>query len=481
MPHANTTADTFTHNMFAILAVAVVASGTNDTEEDVGVFTDGCGGRIDSKLRWQAYCARRFDLTEDVQARQFCDMETGMNTEPWGYRNLSAMMQSLLRENPAAECPMEEEQEMSLDHNQTKGYQTSPTCTVHRFERDYWASKPDLANTSIVLHNKQNKKECWDILPPSTLTGCTHRVDRCLNSTSIIDHECKNETAANRLHIRQLGKTCPTLKQLKHAFEPLIVKNKDFKEEILRDFLGKFTVVIGDSITRGTGAYRYHKKRANGWGIRLYWGAKNWGEEALGLRKGDTCLVAKDGLSTHKLKLEMAGKGISKHYYVTNAPKKAIHKCFKDTRSDRIPRTAILNMGANDFLDNTNIFAYEQNLKWLVGKMQHWSRGALRGLILAIHPFPASGKREFPNGKGVYDWRSAVVNTVHAVADWTRTTYNEVHKKGNRSYDWVTVYNANVPLSWCAEYNFADGIHPNARGHYLLAVDFMRTLLKPQN
>eukprot|EP01059_Diplonema_ambulator_P017466 TRINITY_DN29478_c0_g1_i1.p1 TRINITY_DN29478_c0_g1~~TRINITY_DN29478_c0_g1_i1.p1 ORF type:complete len:478 (+),score=134.25 TRINITY_DN29478_c0_g1_i1:51-1436(+) len=459
------------------LVLILVASCGVMEEEDTGMFTDGCKGRIESKLRWQAYCSRKFDLSSDEQSKVFCGMEGGVDAEQWGYASLTDLLTSLLTEDPAVPVKEPPVAAAAIDYNQTKDLPLPNACSVHRLEKRYWEKRPDLRAHSVTMYQKLARKECWDVIPAATLTTCTHKVERCLNYSMLIDTECKNETAPRRVHTRQLGKTCPTLSQLKTAFAPVLGKKFVFKEEYLRDFLGKFTVLVGDSITRGTGAYRYHKRKLDGWGIRLFWGAKQWGEEMLGIRKGDQCVVAKDGLSTHKLRLEMQGKGISKHYYVVNAPRKLVHQCFKDSRPDRRPSTVVLNIGANDFLDNTNIVDYERNLKWLIGKMQHWSGGSLKGLILAIHPFPVNGRREAVSG-GLYQWKTAVVDAVHRVALWTRTEYNPTHARGNRSYSWVTVHDFNTPLSWCAEYNFADGIHPNARGHFLLAIDFLRSMIK---
>jgi len=306
--------------------------------------------------------------------------------------------------------------------------------------------------------------------------GCTHRIRRCVNSTSLrpAGSNCDSVTAPVTISSRPLGGVCPSYAQLRAALQgDGLPRNRPelVHPGVMRDMLNEssFVGVLGDSITKGSLQVgpAVDKGRRRWWYLALRWAASLVG------RSDDpgSCSAARDGMSLTKMRLDLEGRGISRFYKVRESPKKLVSRCFKDKRAGRVPTAVIVLMGANDFLDGNDITSFETNLHWVLNKMQEWTGGSVRGVMLAHHPFPAVGRREELNG-GVYRWRPHARAAILRAAKWA---------VAEGRYDWVTAPELATSLQWCQEHNFADGIHPNPRGHLLMALEAFRHMLKPSD
>eukprot|EP01062_Namystynia_karyoxenos_P066485 TRINITY_DN60412_c0_g1_i1.p2 TRINITY_DN60412_c0_g1~~TRINITY_DN60412_c0_g1_i1.p2 ORF type:complete len:480 (+),score=156.92 TRINITY_DN60412_c0_g1_i1:80-1519(+) len=464
----------------AAAAFAAVCCAAAAPEEE-----RGCRATLSVALRKAAYCAKA--LESSLKGDVLCDEGRGMRPDPaaapqWGHQDLVSLVRSLWQsEYPECREPPGDPEHAgelfgslkTVDADAVKG--TDAQGVAHPLELRYHLEHP------VALHGSswEPRRRCWDILSPSSLWGCTHRIARCINGSEMRTADppdgCPPQPpGAVLVAERQLGGACPSYAQLFKALPAALPRErsalrKEFLEDIYED---GYVAVVGDSITKGSLSVSpfVDKGRRRWWWLALQWAAAATGNIShlpQGLPR--VCTAARDGMSITKMRLDMEGKGISRFYKVRESPKKLVSRCFQDYRPGRSPTFAIVVMGTNDFLDAGDIPTFERQLQWLLAAMQRWSRDSIRGLMLMTHPFPAVGRREEVRG-GHYWWRPHARAALLRVAEWARS---------QKLYRYVLTPELATSLQWCEEHNFADGIHPNPRGHVLMALEALRHLTRP--
>eukprot|EP01061_Rhynchopus_euleeides_P029889 TRINITY_DN4950_c0_g1_i1.p1 TRINITY_DN4950_c0_g1~~TRINITY_DN4950_c0_g1_i1.p1 ORF type:complete len:419 (+),score=24.26 TRINITY_DN4950_c0_g1_i1:221-1477(+) len=329
-----------------------------------------------------------------------------------------------------------------IDEEMLEG--VSPACHVNTLEQGYWRSRAESPTKFLAL--PLGPLWCHHKMAVSSLAGCVHHVQPCsevqLNATG------PSASTSTDLTVRPLGSVCPSVEQLNASF---VLPSADrLNRSILVDFFNTTGIYFGDSIMLGSGSYGATSFRniLAGWGEDLVAGMP-------GVSVKPQCMAAASGLAVVAVA------------HPNRRLKRKLKICLRAASS------AVVMLGTNDFLFNQNASTYTNALKKTFTLFLEHGVGRL---TLVVPPIPVGGRRWEPTG-GDYAWPSHITDVVQRAAAAGRRLRLTDKQGSVKMFSRLMVVDANNALRWCAEHNYADGTHPNLRGHFLIALEFLRTMM----
>ena len=446
----------------------------------------------------------------------------------WGYANLTLLIDALLEEGgegvrQLAKLSVESHNEsesdgwsaISLDESMLAG-RGADGCYVHRFEARFW--RRTTHQKEILLRTQQGFIPCWMTVPPSSFTSCIHTVNfgRCFEGSNEEDIDPLTRSPAQiksfqkkklkklkkrthnvnatlapyvepaHLHstnsclpeditVRTVGTVCPSYNQL------LQEVNRNFntffsaaalRGDVARDFFsvraeGIKRTLLGDSITKKVGSDVAWWELVQAWGDRLFprnlarlsRSANDLLSPAVPL--SHTCLALGSGKAAVLYRDELEHPERVKLYNV--------HPFTKCAALAAENSTIVIKLGTNDFLFNQPLPTFEASMQYIIETVLNSTTNHIGGLVLGVPFIPIAGRgwEQVEGTTGSYIASSLVADSIHRVAMWARA---------QRRFSWVRVVDFNHALKWCAEHNTGDGVHPNSRGHLLMALEFMKAM-----